>query len=117
LEDEAAERAQRLLFCDTSPLTTRLYSEWMFDRVDERLLALVQRSYALTVLCAPDIPFHQDGTRRDAAFRSLQHERYVRELTASATPYLLVEGSLQDRVAAVARELANRGLAQGAEPP
>jgi HTH-type transcriptional regulator, transcriptional repressor of NAD biosynthesis genes len=110
-EDAAAERANRLLFCDTSPLTTRLYSEWMFDRVDERLLVLARRPYAFTVLCAPDIPFHQDGSRRDADFRMAQHERYVRELASSGTPYLLARGSVEERVEAVARELMRRALA------
>jgi NadR type nicotinamide-nucleotide adenylyltransferase len=104
-EDQAAQRAKRYLFCDTSPLTTRLYSEWMFSRVDPRLEALASHSYTLTILCAPDFAFQQDGTRRDEAFRAQQHERYLAELERRSVPYLLVEGDLERRVRTVARAL------------
>lgn len=107
-EEHAARRAQRYLFCDTSPLTTRLYSEWMFSRVDPRLEALASRSYILTVLCAPDFAFQQDGTRRDEAFRAQQHERYLAEFERRGVPYLLVEGDVERRVRTVAGALGGR---------
>lgn len=108
MEDEALERANRYLFCDTTPLVTRLYSEAMFGRAAEPLERLAERDYALTLVCAPDFEFCQDGTRRDAAFRAQQHEKLVGALELRRTPYVVVSGSLEQRVRAVATLLDGR---------
>lgn len=107
LEERAAERALVTLFCDTSPLTTLLYSRDLFGVVEPRLEESARRRYDLTVLCAPDFEFVQDGTRRDTEFRRLQHARYLEELGARGIPHLLVEGGVEDRVVQVARALAD----------
>lgn len=103
-EDEAACRARTHLICDTSPLTTLGYSLWMFGRADPALEALAARPYDLQVLCASDIPFDQDGTRRDAAFRLQQHAWYLRQLQGQPR-VITVRGSVEERVAAVRRAL------------
>lgn len=95
-EDAAARTATRWLFCDTSPLTTAFYSQEMFGQVDPALAALVPAApYALTVLCAPDFPFVQDGTRRDPSFRARQHAWYLERMPS---PWILATGSVVDRV-------------------
>jgi NadR type nicotinamide-nucleotide adenylyltransferase len=113
LEQSAAESAVRYLFCDTTPLVTRFYSNALFGRVDPALDTLCERPYSLFVLCAPDIPFDQDGTRRDEAFRLEQHEHYLQALRARNLPYLLVRGSVDERIAQVIRRLEARPSAQG----
>jgi nicotinamide riboside kinase len=62
----------------------------------------------LTLLCAPDIPFVQDGTRRDATFRARQHERYLSELERRHTPFVLLEGSLAARLDAASSAVESR---------
>ena len=104
-EDEAAGHANRFLFCDTSPLTTLFYSREMFGRADPELEILARRSYALVVMCEPDIPFIQDGTRRDPAFRAQQHAWYLEQLARSEQPWISVGGNPEERVRAVAAEL------------
>ena len=104
-EERALSSAHRFLFCDTSPLTTALYSDAMFGRVAPELAALSQRPYASTVLCAPDFPFVQDGTRRDDEFRLRQHTFYRAELERRKVPYLTAEGNVEQRVEAIARAL------------
>jgi HTH-type transcriptional repressor of NAD biosynthesis genes len=99
LEEDAARTAHRWLFCDTSPLTTRFYSDDLFGRVDPALEELSHRPYAFTLLCAPDFPFVQDGTRRDPAFRDRQHAFYVRALEHAGVPYAVVSGDVEARVA------------------
>jgi len=111
LEDRAAGISNRFLFCDTSPLTTRFYSKYLFGRVDPELERLSIRSYDAVMLCAPDFPFVQDGTRQPESFRTLQHEWYVRELTTLQIPFYLLEGDITARVATVKR------LAQDFELP
>jgi HTH-type transcriptional repressor of NAD biosynthesis genes len=107
IEDAAAERAHRYLVCDTTPATTLLYCRDLFGRADPRLTSLAARPYALHVLCAPDFPFVQDGTRRDAAFRAAQHAWYLERLESSGAPWLLAEGPLGVRIEAVAALLAS----------
>jgi NadR type nicotinamide-nucleotide adenylyltransferase len=87
------------LVCDTSPLTTWWYSHEMFGRADPRLTALADRPYHLVLLCAPDIPFEQDGTRRDAAHRARQHAWYLEQLARRGIDYVLVSGGVEQRVA------------------
>jgi len=98
LEERAARAAQKLVFCDTSPLTTLFYCMDQFGRAEPELCAQAERSYALTLLCAPDFPFVQDGTRQDDAFRLRQHEFYLNELERRGARWQLVQGSLEARI-------------------
>ncbi len=105
--EEAARRgAHRYVFCDTSPLTTLFYSREMFGRADPKLDRLAARPYRLAVLCAPDFPFVQDGTRRDEAFRARGHAWYQEQLARGGQPWIAVGGGVAARVHAVAAALA-----------
>jgi len=97
-EDEAVREARHFVFCDTSPLTTLFYSLDLFGRADSDLIAAADRAYHSTVLCAPDFPFIQDGTRRDHAFRMRQHAWYEAQLAARGVSYVVATGSLDQRV-------------------
>jgi len=105
LEEQATRAARHVTFCDTSPLTTLFYCLDQFGRAEPELLTLADRPYDLFLLCAPDLPFVQDGTRRDVAFRARQHDFYLAELERLQARWLLVEGSLEARV-----ERARRGI-------
>lgn len=98
-EDELAFVAHRVLLCDTTPLTTLLYAQALFGVSPPALQASARRRYDLVLLCAPDVPFVQDGTRRDAAFRQWQHDWYLRELTARGIAYRLLSGAWDTRLA------------------
>jgi NadR type nicotinamide-nucleotide adenylyltransferase len=98
-EQEGAEEANRFLVCDTSPLTTWLYSRHLFGRTDPRLDALASRPYAHTFLCVPDYPFVQDGTRAGDRFRLQQHQWYLAELQRRKISYTLLTGSIGERIA------------------
>nr|WP_250901851.1 MULTISPECIES: AAA family ATPase [unclassified Dyella] len=98
-EEQLAPTAQRLLLCDTTPLTTLLYAQAMFGHACPELEALAQRPYDEVLLCAPDAPFIQDGTRRDEAFRDWQHQWYLREFAARGIRYRLLTGDWQERTA------------------
>ena len=97
--------AQRWLVCDGSALTTVFYSLDGFGRVDPAVRHLARQPYAHTFLCAPDFPFVQDGTRRDAAFRARQCRWYAKVLEARGVPYVLLEGTVARRVATVCEVL------------
>ena len=108
-EEEASLRARHTLLCDTTPLTTRFYSEEMFGRVDPGLEQLSRRRYDLAVLCAPDFTFEQDGTRRDASFRARAHEWYRVALGEGDAPWFIAEGSLEARIGKVLEQLEGPG--------
>jgi NadR type nicotinamide-nucleotide adenylyltransferase len=103
LEKAAARQANAVIFCDTSPLTTLFYSVELFGRADPALERLAERPYDLYVLCAPDFPFVQDGTRRGEDFRQHQHDWYVQELKKRGLHFVLAEGPLDARVDRIAR--------------
>jgi NadR type nicotinamide-nucleotide adenylyltransferase len=104
-EEDALLRAHRFLFCDTSPLTTLFYSLHLFGRAELTVQQSAHRQYDVTLLCAPDFPFVQDGTRQPEDFRVRQHEWYLTELTARGVPFSLVEGSLENRLAQIEKRL------------
>lgn len=105
---EESALANRFLVCDTSPLTTLFYSQEMFNRVDPALEQLAQRHYDTVVLCSPDFPFAQDGTRRGENFRQQQHAWYQAELARRNIPFLPVAGNITQRKQLVLACLQNK---------
>lgn len=104
-EQALAQKAKKWLVCDTSPLTTALYSRVLFDRVDPALEALTTRHYDHVFLCAADFDFVQDGTRQDPAFRQRQQEWYEKELNQRDIAYTVVKGKVSDRVEHISNQL------------
>ncbi|MGY3087358.1 HTH-type transcriptional repressor of NAD biosynthesis genes [Hymenobacter sp. UYAg731] len=108
LEDEAAPQAHGVLFCDTNAATTALYSYYYFHRCDPVLRAMAAicgQRYAHTFVCAPTVPFEQDGWRGPEALRSFQHGMILMQLDYFGIPYTLVEGTVAERVAQVLSHL------------
>ena len=106
-EDRAAADASDWLVCDTSPLTTLLYSLDLFGKAAPELWALSARPYDVVLLCAPDFAFVQDGTRRGADFRQRQHDWYLEALAQRDTQYVLLQGSLPERLEQALHVLKN----------
>ncbi len=101
-ERERGRDARCWLFCDTTALTTAWYSRELFAAVAPELAGHAQRDYDLYLLCAPDIAFEQDGTRQCERFRDRQHAFYLDWRRTCGRPFLLVSGTLTERVAAAA---------------
>jgi NadR type nicotinamide-nucleotide adenylyltransferase len=106
-EDAAAANASRFLFCDTTPLMTALYSRWYWGRVDAQLALLERRhDYAFTIVTAPDSPWEADGLQRESeAVRQTIHEQVLQMLAERDIDYLLVSGSLPQRMQQAGRLL------------
>lgn len=99
-EIDAAQASPPWLVCDTSPLATLVYALLDHGRPTRRLVALSRRRYDLVVVCEPEFDFVQDGTRRDAAWRSAQHALTIELLQRRGVPFLLVSGPVDERVRA-----------------
>ena len=59
-EEALARQCHRVLFCDTDPAVTALWSERLFSRVE---LPQLERRYHLTLLLEPDLPWEADPVR------------------------------------------------------
>lgn len=106
-EDLLARKARRWLVCDGSALTSLFYSLDGYGRADPALEVLAHRRYAHTFVCAPDFPFVQDGTRRDAAFRARQQQWYLNWLARHDVPFTLLHGPHEARLACALEILSN----------
>lgn len=111
-EDEAAACASRLLFCDTTPFMTALYSRFYWHRVDDELARLAARhEYAATFVAAPDTPWEADGLQRESAeIRDYVHGQVLEALHARGIAFTLLTGSVEERVAQAAGVLAQLEL-------
>jgi nicotinamide riboside kinase len=82
---------------------TAVYSRVYWNRVDRELEALARaHDYALTLVAAPDCPWEPDGLQRDSdEVRQRVHRVLVESLEERAIPFVLVEGSLAQRMGQV----------------
>ena len=101
-ERSAMRTAKRCFFVDTTPLTTLWYSIDGYRRADPELVELSWRRYDLTLVCAPDFAFVQDGSRSSEDFR-LRHDRWIRAtLRARGVDHHDVRGTVAGRLEGVA---------------
>ncbi|HEX8478353.1 MAG TPA: ATP-binding protein [Telluria sp.] len=107
-ENDAALRANRYLFCDTTPLMTALYSRVYWGRVDAQLAELDSvHEYALTLVTAPDGPWMPDGLQRESeAVRQSVHALVLANLAARGIAHTVVAGEPDQRMAQVRALLA-----------
>jgi HTH-type transcriptional repressor of NAD biosynthesis genes len=97
-EDSLAAAARRLLFCDTDAFTTALFHEVYLGEPTHAFDDLVARSYDLYLVCGLDVPWRHDGIREFEEQRHWMHDRYLERARASGSPWLLVEGSREQRL-------------------
>jgi NadR type nicotinamide-nucleotide adenylyltransferase len=99
-EERLAQQAKTWLFCDTTPIMTAIYSRHYFAEADAALAELeMQHDYAFTLVTAPDFPWAPDGLQREsAAVRQRVHEQVLDTLDEREIPFLMVEGTLQQRL-------------------
>ena len=93
-------RTTGLLFCDTTPLMTAVYSRIYWGRVPADLLALeAAHDYAWTLVAAPDLPWVPDGLQRESEeVRQRVHAQLLAVLEARRIPFTLLAGDLDARL-------------------
>lgn len=108
-EDEMALEANRLLFCDTELIVTQVWSEVYFGGKCQPWIfwANHARRYDLFLLCAPDIPWVNDGLREFEGQRQWMFDRLRQELECRGLPFEIIQGDFEVRtsraIAAVER--------------
>jgi HTH-type transcriptional regulator, transcriptional repressor of NAD biosynthesis genes len=102
-EDFHAGFARRVLFCDTDAFTTAVFHEAYLGAPASGFDDLLGRRYDLYLVCGLDVPFTHDGYREFEQQRLWMHERLLAHARESGSPWLLLEGAHEVRLAA-ARE-------------
>ena len=103
----AWQRNQPFVFCDTAPLLTAIYSDFVFGDTSlyARARALHSR-YALTLLLEPDIEWVADGMQRDGAHvRGPITNIIERELAAVNAPVVRIRGQGDARIQAATQAM------------
>ncbi len=100
-EDEMALEANRVLFCDTDLIVTQIWSEVYFKGKCQPWIYWADhfRRYDLFLLCAPDIPWVNDGLREFEGQRDWMFERLRQELESRGLKYVLIQGAFEARTA------------------
>ena len=97
-EDALAHQANRVLFCDTDPLTTVIWSRGLLGSCPDEVVGVAaQRRYDLTLLLDDDVPFVPDSQRYLPDRRQVDLATFREALDAHARPYCLISGDWDQR--------------------
>lgn len=97
-EESLARQADRVLVCDTDPLLTCVWSDFLFGSCPQWLRDLARnRHYDLYLLMDIDVPWVDDGQRYLADSRSDFFARCKESLDALNRPYVTLSGGWQER--------------------
>jgi NadR type nicotinamide-nucleotide adenylyltransferase len=113
-EDFLAELANLVVVSDTDAFTTALFHEAYLGMSATGFEAEAARRYDLYVVCGTDVPFTHDGWREFEAQRTWMQERLLEHARDSGSPWLLVEGPHDARLAAAAEAVER--LKAGSDP-
>lgn len=95
-EEALARQSGPLLFCDTDPSATPLWSEELFG-CSHPVLELTVGRYDLTLLCAPDVPWVEDCVRYRPDGGQRFWERCRLRLESEGRKMVLLSGSWEER--------------------
>ena len=96
-EDAAAANADRVIFCDTDPVVTCVYSREYFGVVPREVAEAAQRRYDLHLLLDVDVPWVADRQRDLPHRRHVIHEVLLEELRGRGSRVVLVGGTWRER--------------------
>ena len=93
LERELLPKANKLLICDTTFITVKIWSEYMFGRSPQEVIdELAKHPYDLYLLLNIDLPWEDDPLRDFPHMREHFMEVWHRELDALNARHVLISG-------------------------
>lgn len=99
VEDEWANGAHDVIFCDTNLIVLKVWSEFRFGECDPEILKLMtERHYDLLLLTDIDVPWENDPQREHPDKRELFKEIYHKEVVNSNIPFIEISGSAEARL-------------------
>lgn len=107
-EDALAPHANRILFTDTDPLATCVWSEFLFGRVDPTVAALAEaRRPDVYLLCDVDVPWVGDLVRYLPEDRANFLEKCEESLKRLGRPYVKIRGNWEHRFETAVRHVSS----------
>jgi nicotinamide riboside kinase len=104
LENEALLTATDFVFCDTTLLVTKVYSEMYYQFCDPVLdKAARKHKYDLFFLTDIDVPWEADDLRDKPQEREVALAQFEAALLANQKPYLRLSGNKDERLATAIR--------------
>ncbi|MBR9691777.1 AAA family ATPase [Candidatus Woesearchaeota archaeon] len=103
-EDKLLLNANKYLFTDTNAITTYLFSLYYHGKAAPELEAIAEKCiqrYDLFFLCDNDIPYDDTWDRSGDANREVMQKRTIAYLIEHKVPFVVLKGSLEQRVAKV----------------
>lgn len=93
LEEEMLPQACHLAICDTTFITVKIWSDYVFGRSPQQVLdELPKRPYDLYLLLNIDLPWEEDPLRDFPDLREHFMEVWFKELQALDARYMLISG-------------------------
>jgi len=93
IENNIASTADRLLFCDTDLLVTKVWSNWKYGKCDPWIdQAVRDHRYDLYLLCNIDLSWEQDPLREHPDKREELFNQYLIELHQLKVNYKIISG-------------------------
>ena len=94
LEKELEKKANRILICDTTFLTVKIWSDYMFGKTPEEVLdELPRHPYDLYLLMDIDLPWEDDPLRDFPHLREYFMEVWRKELESLNARYVTISGN------------------------
>lgn len=101
LNSVADARAPRSIFIDTDLYVIKVWSEFVFNKCDNRILdQIATRTYDLYLLCNTDLPWEQDELREypDPATREKLFQYYKDAMANQQVPWAIISGRKEERL-------------------
>jgi NadR type nicotinamide-nucleotide adenylyltransferase len=98
LEQELLPQANKILICDTTFITVKIWSDYTFGQSPQEVLdELPKHPYELYLLLNIDLPWQDDPLRDFSHMREHFMSTWYKELDALKANYVLISGTGQDR--------------------
>ena len=99
-EEDAARRANRVVFCDTDLLVIKVWAEHAFGQCPEWVEQRIERQrYDLVLLLGVDIPWEADPLRAHPNHRQHFYAIYHSELSGLMSNFAEITGTPAERLA------------------
>ena len=97
-ENAMAEKAEKILFCDTDLLVTKVWSSFKFGKCDPWIEEKVKsHRYDLYLLCDIDLPWMEDPLRENPGQREKLFGIYLKELQQLKVNFAIISGAGVER--------------------
>ena len=114
LEAALLPKANKLLICDTTFLTVKIWSEHMFGQAPQEVLdELPKHPYDFYLLLDIDLPWQDDPLRNFPELREHFMAIWHQELTALQARYMVISGIGNDRYENAVKAIDDFLLEQG----